>query len=69
MQPTCSSIEGSGNLTGPESSSVFIQDKGFKSFENSTTKLSAEEKNGLVRIQESASLIFKFQVKMWLRAR
>ena len=32
-----------GTLAGPKSSSVFFQERGLKSFENSTIKLSAKE--------------------------
>ena len=33
-------LEGPGNLMGPHSCSVFIQDDGFKSFKSCTIKLS-----------------------------
>ena len=56
-------LVGLGNLMGLCSCSDFIQDGGFKRFENYIIKLSARETNGLVRLLEAVSLFLKFLFK------
>lgn len=55
-------LEGRGILIDPYSCSAFIQKKGLNRYENYNIKLFAKETNGPVRVQETATQLFKFLI-------
>ena len=55
-------LEGRGILIDPYSCSALIPKKGLNRFENYNIKLFAKETNGPVRVQETATQLFKFLI-------